>query len=823
MKLELSDARMQSATPRYCEPPSSPGELFRMAMLEASRQPSLKEAALTLARHGIPCFPCNPSTGDWSKTPLTMESYGFSPDYKFNDATRKREPIPNTGGFRKATTDVQRIAGAWTERPDALVGLPVAFPLTVLDIDVHKAEENGLDSLQKLQEVHGKLPKTFTTRTAGGGLHLWFLLPEGMELPQGAGWFPGIDTRTSGKGYTVEFGTLEDGRSYGIHDDAPVATIPSWLVQEILDAQRKKKSGPQTPQPSGRATLSSLPPSSPAMFRQGERLFRIDAGEYEAAFRNECEILSHTTSDRNNQLVKTAFNVGQLVAEGGVDEEQAVEVLKGIAADIGLTSAEIPKTIRSGIESGKATPRVRTPRASLPNAYEALNGLEQYTPGGGIYAGTPPPEEWCIEPLFELGDVGVAAGPGGAGKSTMFTQAVFAVGIGEPWLGTWNTGEPRKAWYLSAEDSQRTLHRRQAAIMDSLPPRHQKLAQENVRLVSLKGMASLFKLDRQGVVVPDIGWKPFTDAVRRERPSLVVIDPFTALTLVDEINNTAITQCVRMVEGLAQETNTSIIYLHHVAKRPAIFASRDDMANFMNAAAVRGGGAIVNAPRWCALLYPISAKFADLCVENDGKPFETDGELVVFKEVKKNGGRLQTPKYFRHTLNRGLLVPCRNVKEEGEFMEEKRQKRTMQKNEELEHLAERLAQEAVRREQTPGEKRMTPSQAATHLNVGGSSALSAQMVAKAEDLGFIHVVRMQTLKINGMAKEGQGGGSRVVPSLASMEKYGRPDPDSSTGFLNVDPAFVQYLGTLAVSHEPPSPFDADGLAEDAEEAPAEEA
>ncbi len=432
--------------------------------------------------------------------------------------------------------------------------------------------------------------------------------------------------------------------------------------------------------------------------------------------------------------------------------------------------------------------------AAPASAFSVLDEIDRFAPGNGVYEGAPPERDWCIEPLFEHGEVGVFAGPGGSGKSTLATQAVFAVGTGTPWLGLYQTGEPRPAWYLTAEESQRTLHRRQWYAMNQLLSRERKLAMQNVRLVSLRGgETSLLRLDsKTGTVVPGAGWVPFCRAVRRHRPRLVILDPFTAVTYIETVQNELIAQCIRMLEPLAEEVDASFIYLHHVPKKPAIFGDRKTMNENMNAGSVLGGGQVVNAPRWAALVYPLTMEFAGQCVQDDGRPIQADGEVVVFKEVKKNGGRLEPRRYFRHTDRCGLLEACLHVKEASECLDEKVRLKRAEKTQELDAQAEELAQEVVRVEQTPGAKRISPSYAVEAIRAGAHNAEKAKAIAFiAERMGFVRIAQKKELSAFGRADKGSG--AVLVPTIAALDRFGQPDPDRPGEFAGVPSALRQWL------------------------------
>jgi predicted P-loop ATPase len=67
-----------------------------------------------------------------------------------------------------------------------------------------------------------------------------------------------------------------------------------------------------------------------------------------------CDPESH---ERNTQLNKSAYSLGQLVAGQEVDESAASSELLSAAISTGLKEREARSTIRSGIESGKKVPR----------------------------------------------------------------------------------------------------------------------------------------------------------------------------------------------------------------------------------------------------------------------------------------------------------------------------------------------------------------------------------------------------------------------------------------------------------------------------------
>jgi hypothetical protein len=67
---------------------------------------------------------------------------------------------------------------------------------------------------------------------------------------------------------------------------------------------------------------------------------------------------------RNGQLNTSALKLGRLVGAGLLDEQTAVEALRGAALDAGLEPRETARTIASGLRAGIADPRDPGSRAT---------------------------------------------------------------------------------------------------------------------------------------------------------------------------------------------------------------------------------------------------------------------------------------------------------------------------------------------------------------------------------------------------------------------------------------------------------------------------
>lgn len=141
-------------------------------------------------------------------------------------------------GLTNATAQEHIVRHWFTAAPYANVGLATGG-VVVLDVD---PRHGGDESLRALEAEHGPLPETCRALTGGGGEHIFFRPPEGVEIRNSAGdsggLAPGLDVRGEG-GYIVAPPSLHvSGRSYEWSVDhhpeevAPAA-MPAWLVQAL--------------------------------------------------------------------------------------------------------------------------------------------------------------------------------------------------------------------------------------------------------------------------------------------------------------------------------------------------------------------------------------------------------------------------------------------------------------------------------------------------------------------------------------------------------------------------------------------------------------
>ena len=250
-----------------------------------------------------------------------------------------------------ATTDPEEIKRRWTYNPYAGVAIATGRTagILVVDIDTHEGHgKDGYASLAKLEASNEAITNTPSVATPSGGRHLYFNYPAGCNIGNGASKIAtGIDHRGDG-GYVNAVPSVRHDGTYSW--EKPIGLFepvdcPNWL----LDLMEKK---PQQ-------TLSELAmPSSKLRATAFSRWA-------DAALTTEVTALSSAPKgQRNHQLNKSAFSLGQIVAGGGLDHILVERELILAAKDVGLGNGETLATIKSGLEAGMLEPRTAAPPAN---------------------------------------------------------------------------------------------------------------------------------------------------------------------------------------------------------------------------------------------------------------------------------------------------------------------------------------------------------------------------------------------------------------------------------------------------------------------------
>lgn len=274
-------------------------------------------------------------------------------------AIPKRAPY-NGRGCNDATTDIEQIERWWKEYPKANVGLATG-PVSgcwVLDVDPETSPD-GAAWLAAKEAEFGPLPVTPEAKTLKGGRHLLFkwndAYPVGNRVNFGGDGdkkLMGLDARGDG-GYIVaapshvvevKRGRTWDGKYEWLADrklsSTPVAEAPLWLLEAVVH----------------RAQAQTQEAFVPRERREGDG-FRYG----HKALDVECqEMMSAAPGGQDNQIVSSAYKIGQLVAGGEIPRQDAEDALVNAAMAIpgqSKPSAVIIDKIKRAMAAGAEKPR----------------------------------------------------------------------------------------------------------------------------------------------------------------------------------------------------------------------------------------------------------------------------------------------------------------------------------------------------------------------------------------------------------------------------------------------------------------------------------
>ena len=242
-------------------------------------------------RHALSVFPC------WGVTPEgTCECPKGTAC-----ASPGKHPIPSNG-LKSATRDVEQIRRWWTEHPNANLAIPTGRDNRLLVIDVDNGpEKHGEENLMALEGTLGRLPETWQSLTGGGGRHLFFQYPEGLDVRNSTSKLaPNIDVRAEGGYVVAEPARHASGRIYAweaehMPEDVPLAQLPMSWLNALTGFQSIKPA--QQPNPQARFELPDIIPEG----QRNDVLFkyrRLDACRRRTGGRDTRNMLRKVNSER---------------------------------------------------------------------------------------------------------------------------------------------------------------------------------------------------------------------------------------------------------------------------------------------------------------------------------------------------------------------------------------------------------------------------------------------------------------------------------------------------------------------------------------------
>jgi len=259
-----------------------------------------------------------------------------------------------------------------------------------------------------------------------------------------------------------------------------------------------------------------------------------------------------------------------------------------------------------------------------------------------------PMQEWAVPNRIPKRQCVLFSGEGGMGKSTSQLHLCAGHVLGHDWLGS--MPEPGPAIFVDAEDEDKVLHYRLAAITKHYKVKFADLIRGGLHLISLFGQdAVLATVNRNGKVEPTPLYKQLLQAAGDIKPIMMGIAASANVYAGSEIDRSQVQQFVGLLTRLAIVANGSVVLISHPSQ-----------TGIINDSGISGSTQWHNAVRARFYLKGIKSE--------NGEPTDSDLRELVFK--KNQYGRAAESIVVRY--QNGLFLPEAGIASLDKMAQEQR-------------------------------------------------------------------------------------------------------------------------------------------------------
>lgn len=232
-----------------------------------------------------------------------------------------------------------------------------------------------------------------------------------------------------------------------------------------------------------------------------------------------------------------------------------------------------------------------------------------------------PKRPWVVRGYLLRGAVTIAAGPGGAGKSSLVCAWSCAMALGMSY-GRFDPEKPLKIIGYSVEDDALEQRRRMSAALRQFGKTPRDLGKRLIRCGPTT-VGTLIERDPvTGQLALTDAWEGLEALLAEHRPDVLTLDPFAEIHTAEETDNTALRQVIARVRELAQTYDCAILLIHHTRKG-SVAGDPDS---------IRGASAIVGAVRVALTVASMTEEEA----EQLGQSIDTRRQFFRVDLVKQN-------------------------------------------------------------------------------------------------------------------------------------------------------------------------------------------
>ena len=173
-----------------------------------------------------------------------------------------------------------------------------------------------------------------------------------------------------------------------------------------------------------------------------------------------------------------------------------------------------------------------------------------------------PEQEWAVLDRIPLGQTTLFTGEGGYGKSTVQLHLCAAHTLGRDWLNT--LPEPGPAIFFEAEDGEKVIHRRLAAIATLYETTFKEMIRGGLHLISLFGRDAVLAVPtRNSKIEPTSLFKQLLQAAGDIKPKMIGIASSANVFAGSEIDRTQTQQFVGLLNRVALLASGSVVLIAH--------------------------------------------------------------------------------------------------------------------------------------------------------------------------------------------------------------------------------------------------------------------
>lgn len=323
-------------------------------------------------------------------------------------------------GVHDATRDPAVLARMAAIAPGANVGVATGEQHGIFVLDIDK-RSGGLQSWAKLVAIHGEPSATFTVRSGGGGLHLYWKYPsDGRRVRSrspGVPHVPGVDIKGDGGMVTGPGSIHKSGGLYEIVDDAPVAEAPGWVLDLYAEIERRVEPPGVAPYAPGAPPVDVDSAMPPGLAEAAAAAVRVKVAAARSIIRGAGR------GSRHKRMLRAAVLLGGIVGAGCLDRDWCLDTLADDAVAVGKPLDEALRTVSWGLDTGMGRPWIITGRSGGATGEDTPPEPAAYSPAPAGATVTRYRAQWCA-PLPRGDGVVAVRAPWGTGKSRAIGEAV---------------------------------------------------------------------------------------------------------------------------------------------------------------------------------------------------------------------------------------------------------------------------------------------------------------------------------------------------------------------------------------------------------------